>query len=159
MDDRAHSVKPVERGARRAGPPDRFRSGNASRLIGMILLAIARAGWLAWFLIEPLPNTNNTAGASEIAVRRGWLVLKALPHVVPETSFRESILGQGARRALPRREPAPACADRSDGLADRGRGGRAGRPGVALACGSRAASGWASAWRSATAWERGSWAC
>src|SRR5262249_30801389 len=61
----------------------------------MTLRACAPVAWLAWFLIEPLPNANNTAGPNAIAVRRVWLVLKALPHVVPETSFEESFLGQG----------------------------------------------------------------
>ena len=32
---------------------------------------------------------------TDVAVRRGWLVLKALPQVVPGTSFRESLLGHG----------------------------------------------------------------
>lgn len=110
MDDRAHSVKPVERGFPGIGPPYRFRFGKRIRVMGMALLALVELCWLAWFLIEPLPNANNTAGNSEIAVRRGWLVLKALPHVVPETSFRESFLGQGLEELshvenLPQRGP------------------------------------------------------
>ena len=62
MDDRSHSVKPVERGARRAGPPYRSRSGIRIRLIGMILLAIAELAWLAWFLIEPLAEHEQHRG-------------------------------------------------------------------------------------------------
>src|SRR5262249_28868130 len=76
----------------------------------MTLRACAPVAWLAWFLIEPLPNANNTAGPNAIAVRRAWLVLKALPHVVPETSFEESFLGQGLLELshveyLPQRAP------------------------------------------------------
>ena len=42
-----------------------------------------------------MPNANNTHVPTDVAVRRGWLVLKALPEVVPGTSFRESLLGHG----------------------------------------------------------------
>ena len=43
-------------------------------------------------------------------MRRAWLVLKAIPHVVPDTSFGESILGQGIKEIshfenLPQRLP------------------------------------------------------
>jgi Dolichyl-phosphate-mannose-protein mannosyltransferase len=65
------------------------------RLIAILALAIVELSWLAWFLIEPLPNANNSGLPTDIAVRRGWLVLKALPQVVPGTSFRESLLGNG----------------------------------------------------------------
>jgi hypothetical protein len=103
-------VKPVERGPLSAGPPNPFGPAKHIGLIGMLLLALAELSWLAWFLIEPLPNTNNIALGSEVAVRRAWLVLKALPHVVPETTFRESILGQGLEELshvenLPQRAP------------------------------------------------------
>ena len=80
-------------------------------------------------MIEPLPNANNTGVPTDIAVRRGWLVLKALPQVVPGTTFRESLLGNGRAELshvenLPQRVPILA-----GGLADRGGGGRPGRPG------------------------------
>ena len=44
------------------------------------------------------------------AVRRGWLLLKAFPEVVPDTTFRESLLGNALielepRRNLPQRVP------------------------------------------------------
>ncbi len=61
----------------------------------MVFLAIFELVWLAWFLIEPLPNVNNTGILLDVVVRRGWLVLKALPEVVPGTSFRDSLLGHG----------------------------------------------------------------
>jgi len=58
------------------------------------LLAVLEAAWLVWFLIEPLPNANNTGLPTGVKVRRGMIVLKAIPELVPDTSFRESFLGQ-----------------------------------------------------------------
>ena len=77
----------------------------------MVLLAIARAGVAGLVLDRALAeHQQHRPERSEVAVRRGWLVLKALPHVVPETSFRESILGQGLEELshvenLPQRVP------------------------------------------------------
>jgi hypothetical protein len=51
--------------------------------------------WLAWFFIVPLPNANNAGTPPEKAVRRGWLLLKTFPEVVPDTSFHQSLLGHG----------------------------------------------------------------
>ncbi len=63
----------------------------------MALIAILEFAWLGWFLIEPLPNANNTGLPLGERVRRIYFVLKALPEVVPDTPFRESMLGQGLR--------------------------------------------------------------
>jgi hypothetical protein len=110
LDDRADFVKlreptnvPVDR-----TPPSRAR--NPLRLAGIITLAILELLWLAWFLIEPLPNVNNTGLPTGVAMRRGWMMLKALPEVVPGTSFRESVLGNGIAELthvenLPQRVP------------------------------------------------------
>jgi hypothetical protein len=70
--------------------------GDADLLGGWIFfcfLAVLEFAWLAWFLVEPLPN----APEMKIAIRRGWLLLKAFPEVVPGTTFRQSLIGQAAR--------------------------------------------------------------
>ena len=96
MDHRADSVKTLEPISRaRTGPSAAHATDASSPLAGIVCLAILELLWLAWFLIEPLPNANNTGVPTDMAVRRGWLVLKAFPQVVPETSLRESILGHG----------------------------------------------------------------
>jgi hypothetical protein len=61
--------------------------------VALALLALAELVWLVWFLIVPLPNANNSGVPTDVAVRRGFLVLKAFPEVVPDTSFRQSLLG------------------------------------------------------------------
>jgi hypothetical protein len=61
----------------------------------MVMLALAEFAWLAWFLIMPLPTFINAGVPAEKAIRRGWLLLKAFPEVVPDTPFQESYLGQG----------------------------------------------------------------
>ncbi len=61
----------------------------------VLVLVIAEFAWLAWFLVEPLPNANNTGLPVGERVRRIYFVLKALPEVVPGTPFRQSMLGQG----------------------------------------------------------------
>jgi len=75
-----------------------------------VILAVAEFAWLLWFLIIPLPNANNTGLRTDTLVRRGFLVLKALPEVVPDTSFHESLLGQALEELthvehLPQRLP------------------------------------------------------
>ena len=45
--------------------------------------------WLAWFLVEPLPNAGNAGGQ----VRRWVLLASSLPEVIPGLSFRQSLLG------------------------------------------------------------------
>src|SRR5262249_3799727 len=59
-----------------------------------LVLAVAELVWMLWFLIVPLPNANNTGLRTDTLVRRGLLVLKAFPEVVPDTPFHESLLGQ-----------------------------------------------------------------
>jgi len=71
------------------------RSPGSPRLVqpfGLAVLAADSAGarWLTWFLIEPLPNFPRESGT----FRRGFLLLKAFPEVVPGTTFRQSLLGQ-----------------------------------------------------------------
>lgn len=71
-----------------------------------LLLAVLELSWLGWFLVEPLPNFPRESGT----MRRGFLLLKAFPEVVPGTTFRESLIGQAARELshvenLPERLP------------------------------------------------------
>jgi dolichyl-phosphate-mannose-protein mannosyltransferase len=71
-----------------------------------LLLAVLELTWLAWFLVVPLPNFPKESGT----MRRGFLLLKAFPEVVPGTTFRESLIGQAARELshvenLPERLP------------------------------------------------------
>jgi 4-amino-4-deoxy-L-arabinose transferase-like glycosyltransferase len=73
-------------------------------------LAVIELVWLAWFLIVPLPNANNTGMAPQRVIRRGWLLLRLIPEVVPETTFGESFLGLGLAQLshfenLPQRVP------------------------------------------------------
>ena len=74
-------------------------------------MAVAELAWLAWFLIVPLPNANNNSVVPPgRAIRRGLLLLKAFPEVVPGTTFRESLLGNGLKELshlenLPQRVP------------------------------------------------------
>ena len=117
MDDRADSVNAASNASCRASRRpvacrvadstpagrDRLPGDPRTRVAGMVL---DRA---------PAEREQHRL-PTDVAVRRGWLVLKALPHVVPETSFRESILGHADRGAEPPRKPAAARADSSDGL-------------------------------------------
>src|SRR5262249_12254610 len=114
MDHRADALRPVK--SRAGGPP-----AGRSRAIGpvrrrvsglaLLLLAVAELAWLLWCLIVPLPNANNLDVPVREPIRRGWLLLKALPEVVPETSFRESLLGRAVielshlEENLPQRMP------------------------------------------------------
>ncbi len=60
--------------------------------IGPILWALAGLEilWFAWFLVVPLPNVSTL----EKLVRRGHLLLQAIPEVVPGMHFRDSLLGK-----------------------------------------------------------------
>src|SRR5262245_8604331 len=62
-----------------------------SRMLGMILSVIAclELAWLGWFLVVPLPNVQG------VVMRRGLLLLKTFPEVVPGTSFQDSLMGRG----------------------------------------------------------------
>ncbi len=108
MDHRSHIVKS-------ATSPLTPKSALPSRTagatyLGFAVLAVVELAWLAWFLIVPLPNANNVGTPAARAVRRGWLLLKTFPEVVPDTSFRESFLGNGLKELshvenLPQRLP------------------------------------------------------
>jgi len=79
-------------------------------LLAIAVLAIVELAWLAWFLIVPLPNANNVGVPPERAVRRGWMLLKAIPEVVPDTPIRDLMLGKAAEELshvenLPQRIP------------------------------------------------------
>ena len=96
MDDRTHALRHhvVDRGTR---PP--ARQGGAVGLArwlwpGLAILTLAEVGWLLWCLIIPLPNANNVDVPPREPIRRGWILLKALPEVVPQTTFRQSLLGR-----------------------------------------------------------------
>jgi hypothetical protein len=95
MDHRAHALRPaVDRGG---GPSaERGRPTGWARLVlpGLAVLAVAELAWLLWCLIVPLPNANNLDVPVREPIRRGWLLLKALPEVVPDTTFRQSLLGR-----------------------------------------------------------------
>ena len=108
MVDRAHTVKPGDASEtpKSVQPPRTAVAIN----VGLAVLAVAELAWLAWFLIVPLPNANNVGTPAARAVRRGWMLLKAFPEVIPETTFRESFLGNGLKQLshvenLPQRLP------------------------------------------------------
>ncbi|MBV8309870.1 MAG: hypothetical protein JO344_05655, partial [Planctomycetaceae bacterium] len=72
----------------------------------VLLLAVLELCWLCWFLVVPLPNFPRESGTR----RRGLLLLKAFPEVVPGTALRESLIGQAAQELshvenLPERLP------------------------------------------------------
>lgn len=76
-----------------------------------LLLAVLEPLWLEWFLVEPMPNFPREQGM----LRRGLLLLKAFPEVVPGTTFRQSLIGQAALELshlenLPERLPIVAAA-------------------------------------------------
>jgi 4-amino-4-deoxy-L-arabinose transferase-like glycosyltransferase len=90
--------------------PQAIRTASSIGLFGVAILAIAELMWLAWFLVEPLPNANNTGLRSDTVVRRGVLLLKAFPYVVPDTPLRDSFLGKATEELshvenLPQRVP------------------------------------------------------
>ncbi len=77
----------------------------------ILLLAVLELCWLCWFLVVPLPNFPRESGT----LRRGLLLLKAFPEVVPGTSWGESLVGQAARELshvenLPERLPIAGAA-------------------------------------------------
>jgi hypothetical protein len=80
------------------------------QVVGIALLAIVESAWLAWFLIVPLPSANSAGVPPEKAVRRGWILLKAFPEVVPDTHWRDCFLAKGFEELghlenLPQRAP------------------------------------------------------
>lgn len=77
----------------------------------VLVLAMLELAWLGWFLVEPLPNFPREQGT----LRRWQLAAKAFPEVVPDTTFRESLLGQAVLELshienLPQRIPIVAAA-------------------------------------------------
>jgi hypothetical protein len=103
-------VTPAHPGpGRPTGPVNRTGWAYAG-VLGIVVLALAELAWLAWFLFIPLPNARNVQTPQQPAIRRGWLVLHAIPEVVPETTFAESFLGLGLAQLshvenLPQRLP------------------------------------------------------
>jgi hypothetical protein len=95
LDHRAHIVKSASTPVtpKSSQPPRAARS----IYVGLAVLAVVELAWLAWFLIVPLPNANNVGTPAARAVRRGWLLLKTFPEVVPDTTFRESFLGNALK--------------------------------------------------------------
>ena len=68
---------------------------RASTRLGPIATAVIvglQVAWLGWFLLEPLPNAKNVGGT----VRRGILLLRAIPEVVPGVHWPQSMLGMAA---------------------------------------------------------------
>jgi hypothetical protein len=83
-------TKSVKTTRREAIPRDQARKAVLARAVFLVLLAALELAWLGWFLVEPLPNAPDF----KMPVRRGLLLLKAFPQVVPGTTFRRSLLGQ-----------------------------------------------------------------
>ncbi|MHB1560743.1 MAG: ArnT family glycosyltransferase [Isosphaeraceae bacterium] len=105
MVDRADALSGPPPGA---GPrPRAGESWSESRFAAiLVVLAMLELLWLGWYLFVPLPN----AVVQNHTVRRGLLLLSALPEVVPGTSFRESLVGRalaelGHVENLPQRLP------------------------------------------------------
>ena len=70
----------------------------------LAVIACLELAWLGWYLVVPLPNVPN------VTIRRGLLLLKTFPEVIPRTSFRQSMLGKGLSELshvenLPQRVP------------------------------------------------------
>jgi hypothetical protein len=116
LDDRTHALRhTVDRGA---VPPagQRGAVGLARWLLpALAILTFTELAWLLWCLIIPLPNANNVDVPLREPIRRGWILLKALPEVVPDTTFRQSLLGRALLELshvenLPQRIPIVAAA-------------------------------------------------
>jgi hypothetical protein len=106
LDHRAHAVTKASTG-RHTLAAQRTR---VLQLLAIAILAVVELVWLAWFLIVPLPNSNNVGVPAAKALRRGLLLLKTFPEVVPDTPWRDSYLGKGLEELshienLPQRVP------------------------------------------------------
>ncbi len=90
MDHRADAVKRERPGPTR---PDSRKSSAPVSWVGPILWAVVclEVLWFAWYLVVPLQNVSNLGRP----IRRGLLLLQAIPEVVPDTTFKESLLGNG----------------------------------------------------------------
>ncbi len=114
MDHRANSVTTPARSPQRGDPAAGLSLPGRVGLRGlllMLLLAALELAWLRWFLEEPLPNSGGQRGT----IWRGYFLWRALPHVVPGLTLRESFLGQAAGELshianLPERLPIVAAA-------------------------------------------------
>jgi hypothetical protein len=77
-------------------------------LMALIAVATLQGAWLAWFLLEPLPNAGNVGGKG---LSRLLIFIRAVPEVmVPGLKFRDSYLGLalaelGHVEYLPQRVP------------------------------------------------------
>ena len=80
--------------SRRPGAPRQDKDNSPSSptwtLPALWVVAVLEIMWVAWYLIVPLQNVMNLG----VPIRRGLLVLKAIPEVIPDTPFRESLLGR-----------------------------------------------------------------
>jgi 4-amino-4-deoxy-L-arabinose transferase-like glycosyltransferase len=94
LDDRAHVVTSSHPASGQSGAPPQASGWTKLAPFGLAILIVAELAWLAWFLIVPLPNANSVRLPNAAAVRRGWILLKTFPEVVPDTPLRESFLGQ-----------------------------------------------------------------
>jgi 4-amino-4-deoxy-L-arabinose transferase-like glycosyltransferase len=65
------------------------RNGSPLWPFGLAVLAALEAAWLAWFLVEPLPNAPPDYGL----VRRGMFLVQLVPELIPGVRFEESQLG------------------------------------------------------------------
>jgi len=69
--------------------PPALRPSHALPLLAV--LGVVQVGWLAWFLLEPLPNAGNAGGRGLCRLN---LLVRAVPEVaIPGLRFRESYLG------------------------------------------------------------------
>jgi hypothetical protein len=75
---------------REAGSRDQSRTAILARSVFFVFVAALELAWLGWFLVEPLPNAPDV----KMPIRRGLLLLKAFPQVVPGTTFQQSLIGQ-----------------------------------------------------------------
>ena len=89
MDHRANPVKGGRPSPRR---PERTSVTTSAPWVGPTLWALAGLEilWLAWYLVVPLQNVMNLG----FPIRRGLLVIMAIPKVVPDTPVSESLLGR-----------------------------------------------------------------
>ncbi len=87
----AHRTDPLNSavGARPSNPRAATRRRGYPKWVVWLGFAAFEWCWLAWFLVEPLPNAGNAGGA----VRRWILLASAFPNVIPGLTFRRSLLG------------------------------------------------------------------
>ncbi len=67
------------------------RSHFGSGYVALFVVAVLQIAWVGWWLVEPLPNSGNIRPEK---VRRGVLVMRAIPEIVPGVTYGESGLGQ-----------------------------------------------------------------